>query len=366
MSHSLSLGNVLAQAACPVALLAGKFDLAERYIAMFMEQAATNALDVWRIYGRCFRGMLRIGRGDVAGGVLQLGEAVDELRQAKFVQYLTAFLLAQAEGAGRSEASRAGAARHPRSACSCRAHEGTLVPGGGAPDTGRARIADRLARRRGKLLSASPGTGARARRAVLGAARGHQPRAPVPDPAKARARAERYSSRCSRRSPRVSIRATSRRRPSSSGRCSNWHASADTADISIDTLVSDEALYPSVMNEIYEKRREQMFPKLAAGADRTARGDSARAQRRAPARCWSSLASASSACWWCWRVTSKWTTTSSASRCSNRAISPASSPRCAASAGSRASARATAVRCSPSTASGCATWCRPTPSCPRS
>jgi predicted ATPase len=41
--------------------------------------------------------MLRIGRGDVAGGVTQLGEAVDELRQAKFVQYLTAFLLAQAE-----------------------------------------------------------------------------------------------------------------------------------------------------------------------------------------------------------------------------------------------------------------------------
>jgi predicted ATPase len=98
LRHSLSLGNVLAQAACPVTLLAGKLDLAERYIAMFMEQAATNALDVWRIYGRCFNGMLRIGRGDVAGGVLQLGEAVDELRQAKFVQYLTAFLLAQAQG----------------------------------------------------------------------------------------------------------------------------------------------------------------------------------------------------------------------------------------------------------------------------
>jgi len=98
LSHSLSLGNVLAQAACPVTLLAGKLDLAERYIAMFMEQAAANTLNVWRIYGRCFSGMLRIRRGDVAGGVLQLGEAVDELRQAKFVQYLTAFLLAQAEG----------------------------------------------------------------------------------------------------------------------------------------------------------------------------------------------------------------------------------------------------------------------------
>ena len=98
VSHSLSLGNFIAQAACPVTLLAGNLDLAERYIAMFKEQAATNSLDVWRIYGHCFLGMLRIGRGDVGGGVLQLGEAVDELRQAKFVQYLTAFLLAQAEG----------------------------------------------------------------------------------------------------------------------------------------------------------------------------------------------------------------------------------------------------------------------------
>jgi predicted ATPase len=105
LSHSLSLGNVLAQAACPVALLAGKLDLAERYIAMFMEQAATNALHVWRIYGRCFRGVLRVRRGEVAGGVQQLGDAVDELRQAKFLQYVTAFLLAQAQGL--AEAKRA-------------------------------------------------------------------------------------------------------------------------------------------------------------------------------------------------------------------------------------------------------------------
>jgi predicted ATPase len=68
-----------------------------------MEQAATNALDVWRIYARCFRGMLRIGRGDVAGGALELGEAVDELREAKFVQYLTAFLLARAEGLAKAK-----------------------------------------------------------------------------------------------------------------------------------------------------------------------------------------------------------------------------------------------------------------------
>jgi predicted ATPase/DNA-binding winged helix-turn-helix (wHTH) protein len=98
LGHGLSLGNVLAQAACPVTLLAGELDRAERYIAMFMEQAAANTLDVWRIYGRCFRGMLRIRRGDVAGGLAELGEAITELRRAKFVQYLTAFLLAQAEG----------------------------------------------------------------------------------------------------------------------------------------------------------------------------------------------------------------------------------------------------------------------------
>jgi len=97
LSHSLSLGNLLAQAACPITLFAGQLDLAERYIEMFIEGATTNALYVWRIYGHCFRGMLSIRRGDVTGGLVQLGEAMDELRQAKFVQYLTAFLLAKAE-----------------------------------------------------------------------------------------------------------------------------------------------------------------------------------------------------------------------------------------------------------------------------
>jgi len=103
LSHSLSLGNLLAQAACPVTLLAGRLDLAERYIEMFIEKATTNALYVWRIYGHCFRGMLSIRHGDVTTGVVQLSEAIDELRQAKFVQYLTAFLLAQAEGLAQAE-----------------------------------------------------------------------------------------------------------------------------------------------------------------------------------------------------------------------------------------------------------------------
>ena len=98
LSHSLSLGNLLAQAACPITLLAGRLELAGHYLDMFVETATTNALYVWRIYGQCFRGMLSIRLGDVNGGVTQLSEAIDELRQAKFVQYLTAFLLAQAEG----------------------------------------------------------------------------------------------------------------------------------------------------------------------------------------------------------------------------------------------------------------------------
>ena len=98
LSHDLSLGNLLAQAACPVTLLAGQLTLADRYIEMFIEKATTNALYVWRIYGHCFRGMLSIRRGDVTGGVVQLGEGIDELRRAKFVQYLTAFLVAYADG----------------------------------------------------------------------------------------------------------------------------------------------------------------------------------------------------------------------------------------------------------------------------
>ena len=96
INHRLSLCNALAQAACPVALMAGDLLAAERYTKMLLDQTASDELDIWRAYGRCFEGELHVKRG--AAGLQQLKAGIDELRRARFVQYLTTFLGALAEG----------------------------------------------------------------------------------------------------------------------------------------------------------------------------------------------------------------------------------------------------------------------------
>jgi len=94
LNHSLSIGNLLAQAACPIAFLCGDLEAADRFITIFRDHTSSRALDVWHTYGRCFGGMLLIRRGDLQ----LLRQGVDELRGIKFTQYQTAFLFALAEG----------------------------------------------------------------------------------------------------------------------------------------------------------------------------------------------------------------------------------------------------------------------------
>jgi len=92
INHRLSLCNALAQAACPVALLAGDLPAAERYTKMLLDQTIGNELDIWQAYGRCFEGELHVKRGNLAEGLQQLRAGIDELRRVRFVQYLTTFL----------------------------------------------------------------------------------------------------------------------------------------------------------------------------------------------------------------------------------------------------------------------------------
>ncbi|WKA29327.1 ATP-binding protein [Bradyrhizobium roseum] len=98
INHRLSLCNALAQAACPIALVAGDLSAAERYTRMLFYQTGSDELDIWRAYGRCFEGELQVKRGNLAAGLRQLKAGIDELRRARFVQYLTTFLGALAEG----------------------------------------------------------------------------------------------------------------------------------------------------------------------------------------------------------------------------------------------------------------------------
>ncbi len=92
LGHTLSLCNVIAQSACPVALLAGNLDAAARYLGLLREHTSADALDVWRAYADGFEGELLCRTGRVAQGLPLLTGAVAMLRQAGFTQYLTAFL----------------------------------------------------------------------------------------------------------------------------------------------------------------------------------------------------------------------------------------------------------------------------------
>jgi predicted ATPase/DNA-binding winged helix-turn-helix (wHTH) protein len=98
INHTLSLCNALAQAACPIALLVGDLPAAERFISLLLRHTEGHALGVWNAYGDCFKGELLIKRGDIDAGLRLSHAAVDKLRKARFVQYLTAFLGALAEG----------------------------------------------------------------------------------------------------------------------------------------------------------------------------------------------------------------------------------------------------------------------------
>jgi predicted ATPase len=97
LNHALSLCNLLAQAACPVALLAGHLPAAERFTTLLRDLTTREALDVWHAYGDCFQGQLRIRRGDPESGLALLRDGIAKLRGASFVQYLTTFLGALAE-----------------------------------------------------------------------------------------------------------------------------------------------------------------------------------------------------------------------------------------------------------------------------
>jgi predicted ATPase len=92
VDHALTLCNLLAQAACPLAFLVGDLALAQRLTAMLVEYATQYSLDVWNLYGRCFEGLLLTSQGDFADGLSRLRRAGDDMRRAGFMQYHTPYL----------------------------------------------------------------------------------------------------------------------------------------------------------------------------------------------------------------------------------------------------------------------------------
>lgn len=97
LDHRLSLCYTLAQSACPIALLNGDFERAERLIDELFEETARHRLDIWHIYAQAYRGHLNCLRGAPERGLPLMQHAVDELRNARFMQHHSAFALALVE-----------------------------------------------------------------------------------------------------------------------------------------------------------------------------------------------------------------------------------------------------------------------------
>jgi predicted ATPase len=98
ISHSHSLCYALASGACPITFFVGDLLVAERYVTMLLDDAVTHRLALWTKMGRGFKGTLLIRRGDLSAGVQLLRAATDELQQAGYVLYRTAFLAELAQG----------------------------------------------------------------------------------------------------------------------------------------------------------------------------------------------------------------------------------------------------------------------------
>jgi predicted ATPase/DNA-binding winged helix-turn-helix (wHTH) protein len=127
--HGLSLCYALGQAACPMALLTGDMTAAQRNVSMLLEHSVRHELPLWQTMGRCFSGMLQFRRGDHSSGLLLLGQAIDELREAGFVLYHTAALCEYAGALGSvGELARAQAAINEALAQSARNDELWCIP----------------------------------------------------------------------------------------------------------------------------------------------------------------------------------------------------------------------------------------------
>jgi len=98
LDHAMSLCNVLTQAACPIALIAGEFDTARRYVDLLRERTAPRSLDIWYTYAVCFEAALEMECGNVQLGLDRLQAAMAELRKSGFGHYRTSFLVMRARG----------------------------------------------------------------------------------------------------------------------------------------------------------------------------------------------------------------------------------------------------------------------------
>lgn len=99
--HDLSLTTVLAEAACPLALLAGRDELAADYIQRLRDHTKALSLDVWHTYADCFEAELHLRAGRYQECLRQLQRGMPVLRGAGFILFQTIFQSVEAQALSR-------------------------------------------------------------------------------------------------------------------------------------------------------------------------------------------------------------------------------------------------------------------------
>jgi predicted ATPase/DNA-binding winged helix-turn-helix (wHTH) protein len=87
IDHAVSLCYTLAETACPIALLTGDLRALERFTAMLLDQAASRALLLADAWGRYFKGVALIGRGDATTGLPVFRTALGVIRDVGCALY---------------------------------------------------------------------------------------------------------------------------------------------------------------------------------------------------------------------------------------------------------------------------------------
>lgn len=167
IQHDLSLSNALAEAACPIALLAGCDDLAIHYVALLKDHTKALSLDVWNCYAACFEAEIALRKGRPGDCAQQLHVNLPTLRNSGFTLFQTIFqsvaaralrdMGRHAEALGAIDTAIAHCASSGERWCLAELHrvKGTILLADGLPDAG-----ERAAESYGRALAEARRDGA--------------------------------------------------------------------------------------------------------------------------------------------------------------------------------------------------------------
>lgn len=100
--HANSLGHALTYGACPVAILRGDWDVAERWVETLLGHAREHRLGLWHASALAYRGEVRAERGEFAAAIADFRAGLLEFQSVVSTVRLPAHQGAFAEALGRA------------------------------------------------------------------------------------------------------------------------------------------------------------------------------------------------------------------------------------------------------------------------